>query len=105
MSTKLEKAKTIFNAVKEIGDTVLDAAEKVDESISKAKVQADETILYGVKRYGDDGKETTFCSIREPNGKWHYHKSISICNKKEHRSTVQYFDSMPTQKELDSMKD
>ena len=99
MGTKIEKAKTIFNTVKEVGDTVLDAAEKIGESISKAQVQDD--ILYGVKRYGDDGNEVTLCSIHDKDGTWRYHKTIA----KDGRTVIQYFDTMPSQEELDNMKD
>lgn len=99
MGTKIEKAKTIFKTVKEVGDTVLDAAEKIGESISKAQVQDD--ILYGIKRYGDDGNEVTLCSIHDKDGAWRYHKTIV----KDGRTVIQYFDSMPTQEELDSVKD
>ena len=99
MGAKIEKAKTIFNTVKEVGDTVLDAAEKIGESISKAQVQDD--ILYGVKRYGDDGNEVTLCSIHDKDGTWRYHKTIV----KDGRTVIQYFDSMPTQEELDSVKE
>lgn len=107
MGTKIEKAKTIFNAVKEVGDTVLDAAGKIGETISKAKIQDDvlSSKVYGVCRFGDDGKVTTLCSIHEPDGKHSYHKTISICNDKIHRSTTQYFDTIPSQEELDSVKD
>lgn len=103
----IEKAKTIFNAAKEIGDTVLDAAGKIDETISKAKARDNifDTIEFGVSRFEDDGKMTSLCTIRESNGKYSYHKSISICNDKIHRSTTQYFDTMPSQEELDNMKD
>ena len=94
----IEKAKTIFNAAKEIGDTVLDAAGKIGETISKAKIQDD--ILYGVKRYDDDGNEVTLCSIHDKDGTWRYHKTIV----KDDRTVIQYFDSMPTQEELDNMK-
>ena len=98
MGTKIEKAKTIFNAVKEVGDTVLDAAEKIGETISKAKIQDD--ILYGVKRYDNDGNEVTLCSIHDKDGTWRYHKTIV----KDGRTVIQYFNSMPTQEELNKMK-
>lgn len=103
MGAKIEKAKTILNAVKEVGETVLEAAEKIDESISKANPKED--IIYGVTRVEDDGKTITLCSIHEANGKWCYHKGITVCNEKEHRSTTQYFKTMPTQEELDSVRD
>ena len=63
----------------------------------------EEYAVFCVKRHDDDGKETSLCSIRDSSGKWHYHKAISVHNEKEHNFTIEYYDTMPTQEELDSL--
>ena len=37
MGAKIEKAKSILNVVKEVGDAVIDAVDKIDNSTSKLR--------------------------------------------------------------------
>lgn len=99
MGVKMEKAKTILNVVKEVGETVIDAIDKIDNSTSK--LRKEENASYSVERCDDKGNKITLCSIHDSDGSWHYRKTIET---EDGRTVMQYFDSMPTQKELDSMK-
>ena len=99
MGAKIEKAKTILNVVKEVGETVIDAIDKIDNSTSK--LRKEENVSYSVDRCDDKGNKITLCSIHDSDGSWHYRKTIET---EDGRTAIQYFDSMPTQKELDSMK-
>lgn len=99
MGAKIEKAKSILNVVKEVGDVVIDAVEKIDESASK--LRKEENTLYSVNRYDDKGNKITLCSIHNSDGSWHYRKTIET---KDGRTVTQNYNELPTQEELNKMK-
>ena len=100
MGAKIEKAKSILNVVKEVGDAVIDAVDKIDNSTSKLRKEED--VSYSVERCDDKGNKITLCSIHDSDGSWHYRKTIET---EDGRTVIQYFDSMPSQEELDNVKD
>ena len=99
MGAKIEKAKSILNVVKEVGDAVIDAVDKIDNSTSK--LRKEENASYSVERCDDKGNKITLCSIHDSDGSWHYRKTIET---KDGRTVMQHFDSMPTQEDVDGMK-
>ena len=96
MGVKMEKVKDILNFTKEISGAVLNLVETIDSAMTPKEEQ-----LYSVSRYDEKGNKITLSSLREPDGSWHYHKTI---DKEDGRIMIQYYDKMPTQKELDKMK-
>ena len=99
MGAKIEKAKSILNVVKEVGDAVMDAVDKIDKSTSK--LRKEENASYSVERCDDKGNKITLCSIHDSDGSWHYRKTIET---EDGRTVIQHFDSMPTQEDVDGMK-
>ena len=96
MGVKMEKVKDILNFTKDISGAVLDLVEMIDKTTSPKKEQ----MVYEVSRYDEKGNKITLCSIQEQDGTWHYYKSIENGNKVAFR----YYDTMPTQTELNKMK-
>ena len=96
MGVKMEKVKNILNFTKDISGAVLDLVEMIDKTTSPKKEQ----MVYEVSRYDEKGNKITLCSIQEQDGTWHYYKSID----NGFRVAFNYYNSMPTQKELDKMK-
>ena len=98
MGEKINKVKTFLNVFQEVADAFMDATEKIDMSISS--LNKEDGVLYGVKRFDKNGNIISLCSIQNPNGTWHYYKTIENGNKVAFR----YYDTMPTQTELNKMK-
>ena len=98
MGEKINKVKTFLTVFQEVADAFMDATEKIDTSISS--LNKEDGVLYGVKRFDKNGNIISLCSIQNPNGTWHYYKSID----NGFRVAFNYYNSMPTQKELDKMK-
>ena len=99
MGAKIEKAKSILNVVKEVGDVVMDAVDKIDKSTSK--LRKEENASYSVERCDDKGNKITLCSIHDSDGSWHYRKTIET---KDGRTVMQNYNELPTQEELNKMK-
>ena len=98
MGEKINKVKTFLTVFQEVADAFMDATDKIDTSISS--LNKEDGVLYGVKRFDKNGNIISLCSIQNPNGTWHYYKTIENGNKVAFR----YYDTMPTQTELNKMK-
>ena len=98
MGEIINKVKSFLTVFQEVADAFMDATEKIDTSISS--LNKEDGVLYGVKRFDKNGNIISLCSIQNPNGTWHYYKSIENVNK----VACRYYDTMPTQTELNKMK-